>query len=215
VKRRIVLLGPPASGKGTQAELMKARYALPVTSPGAMLREERRRGTPLGLDAEKLTSQGSLLPDATIVQLVEAWLEQNDASFIFDGFPRSLGQADALQLLLERKGAPLQAAISLDAPLEILQARVAGRLVCLSCGQIVAVGLHVPASSAPCPACGGELGRRSDDTPEVLARRLEEYRQKSEPVLAYYADRHLLYRIDSSGTPASALAAIAEIVEAA
>jgi adenylate kinase len=214
VKRRIVLLGPPASGKGTQAALMKARFQLPIASPGAMFREQKRLGTELGLEADRLTSRGSLVPDELVVRLVEAWLEVHDGGFIFDGFPRSLGQADALEELLTRRGTPLDAAISLETTLETLQARVASRLVCLSCGHIVAAGLQVSTSDVPCPECGGKLGRRSDDTPEVLTRRMEEYREKSEPLLDYYEKRNLLHRVESSGRPEAVFASICAILEA-
>jgi len=207
------LLGPPAAGKGAQAELMQAAFHLPITSPGAMLREEKRLHTELGAEAEKLTSQGRLLPDATIVALVQGWLGQHDTQFIFDGFPRSLGQADALESMLAEREAPLDVALALDAPLSVLQQRVARRLVCLECGQIVAAGWQVEGPGSPCPRCGGPLGRRSDDTAETLLIRLQEYREKTEPLLGYYSQRGLLKRVDSAATPDEVFKSIAAIVE--
>lgn len=215
MKRRIVLLGPPAAGKGTQAALMKARFQIPVTSPGAMLREEKRLGTQLGIDADKLTSQGSLVPDAMVCRLVASWLELNTDGFIFDGFPRSLGQADALEEMLVARGTPLQVAISLEVPLEVLQHRVASRLVCQKCGHIVAAGLQVSTHDEPCPQCGGSLGRRLDDNAEILARRMIEYRDKSLPLLEHYAGRDLLHLVESSGPPESVFKSICDILEAA
>jgi adenylate kinase len=201
VKSRIVLLGPPASGKGTQAELMTAHYGIPVASPGAILREETRNGTKLGLEAETWTSQGKLLPDAIIGDLVRNWLDARDSQFVFDGFPRSLGQADALEKMMSDRNTPLEIVLALETNLQTLQNRVANRMVCTRCGQIVSVGWHVESASAPCPKCCGELGRRSDDTPEALAIRMVEYYEKTEPLLEYYASRGLLCRVDGMQTP--------------
>lgn len=214
MKSRIVLLGPPASGKGTQAELIAARHGLPITSPGAMLREEKRAGTPLGVEADKLTSQGKLMPDDLIVGLVSHWLKQHDGGFIFDGFPRSLVQARALEELLAARGTPLDAVILLEADLETLQTRVAGRLVCGKCGQIVSVGLQVSQSTDCCPRCGGELGRRTDDTPEVLAARLVEYTEKTLPLIEFYLARGILQPVDSTNHPDVVFAAVQAILEA-
>jgi adenylate kinase len=215
VKRRIVLLGPPAAGKGTQAALMKARYQIPVTSPGAMLREEKRLGTQLGIEAEKHTSQGSLVPDEMVCRLVGAWLGQNNDGFIFDGFPRSRGQADALENMLTARGTPLEVAISLEVPQEVLERRVLSRLVCLDCGHIVAAGLQVSTMDQPCPDCGGKLGRRQDDTAEILAHRMVEYREKSLPLIEHYLGRDLLHVVESSGPPETVFKSICEILEAA
>src|SRR4051812_25163193 len=148
--------------------MIESRYQIPITSPGAMLRDERRQQTPLGLEAAQLTSQGKLLPDAIIVRLTETWLDTHDAEFVLDGFPRTIGQADALESMLAIRQTPLDVAFALEANLETLQKRVASRLFCMSCGAIVSVGLHVPDAASPCPKCGGLLGRREDDSPETL-----------------------------------------------
>ncbi|RYD71209.1 MAG: nucleoside monophosphate kinase [Verrucomicrobiaceae bacterium] len=213
MKKRIVLLGPPASGKGTQAELISARYRLPITSPGAILREERRLGTSLGIEADRLTSKGMLMPDEIIVELVERWLFQNGSAFIFDGFPRSLGQAESLERLLAVRGTPLEAVLALEADVEILEARVAHRMMCSNCGRSLSVGLHIDSSSDPCPSCGGVLTRRSDDTPETLAVRLQEYAEKTEPLSDYYASRGLLHRIQSTARPEVVFESIRAILE--
>jgi adenylate kinase len=197
VKRRIVLLGPPASGKGTQAELIRSRYRFPIASPGTILREENRAGTPLGIDAGKLTARGELLPDVTILALVERWLEANDGEFVFDGFPRTIGQATTL-----------------EADLPTLQQRVQNRLVCTHCGRIVSFGLDVSEPGAPCPNCGGELSKRSDDTSETLDRRMVEYVEKSGPVMAFYTGRGLLHRIDAMKTPGQVFDVVMRILEA-
>jgi adenylate kinase len=193
--------------------MIAARYGIPITSPGAILREEKRIGSALGVEADKITSQGRLLPDETVVGLIRNWLEHHDSEFVFDGFPRSRGQADALEELLRGRGTPLDAVLALEADADTLRQRVAGRMVCQKCGNIVAAGLHVESAASPCPKCGGPLGRRSDDTPEVLAARLKEYEAKTAPLLDYYEQRKLLRRVDSARTPDLVFASIASILE--
>ena len=207
------MLGPPASGKGTQAGLIEARYGIPVTSPGAILRKEKQSGTKLGLEADRLTSQGQLLPDQIIVDVVAAWLRDCDDQFVFDGFPRTLGQAEALEPLLEFRGTPLDVVIALEADLGTLQSRVSHRLICQRCGEIVSVGLHVAAETDPCPKCGGVLGRRSDDSLETLAARMVEYHEKTEPLIAYYKGKGLLQSVDSTRVPKEVFGSIIQILE--
>jgi adenylate kinase len=214
VKRRIALLGAPASGKGTQAEMIESRYHIPITSPGAMLREEKRRQTPLGLEAAQLTDRGKLLPDDVVVRLTEAWLDAHDSQFILDGFPRTIGQADALEAMLAKRGTPLDVALALEADLATLQKRVASRMFCVSCRGIVSVGLHVESAAAACPRCGGVLARRDDDSPEILAARLLEYEEKTAPLLGYYEQRGLLRRVDSAHPPDVVFQSIISILEA-
>ncbi len=193
--------------------MISARYSFPITSPGAILREEKRNGTALGLEADKITSQGRLLPDETVVTLVQSWLAQHNGEFIFDGFPRSRGQADALGDILQKRNTPLDVVIALDAGLDTLRSRVASRMVCTRCGQIVSAGLQVEGPESSCPKCGGALTRRNDDTPEVLDARMREYAEKTEPLIAYYEERRLLRRVDSTRTPDLVFASIASILE--
>jgi adenylate kinase len=178
-----------------------------------MLRQERRAGTELGLEAERQTSQGRLLPDEIIVDLVSAWLKEGDDQFVFDGFPRSTGQANALEELLAKRETPLDVVIALDADLNTLQSRVVHRLMCKDCGEILSIGLHVASESDPCPKCGGILVRRSDDSLETLAARMVEYRDKTEPLLEYYDNRKLLRRVDSSQLPEVVFASVSRILE--
>jgi adenylate kinase len=213
VKRRIVLLGPPAAGKGTQAEKIEARYKIPITSPGAILRDEKRAGTELGIEADKLTSQGKLLPDTIVVSLVRHWLSAHDGAFVFDGFPRSIGQAEALEAMLDERGTPLEVVIALEADFATLERRVAGRLMCSVCRLIVSIGLHVGSTDDPCPRCGGPLARRSDDTPEVLAERMRQYHEKTAPLLGFYETRGMLRRVDSSRDPEVVFGDVAAILE--
>ena len=193
--------------------MIRSKYAYPVASPGSMLRKEKSAGTELGIAADKLTARGELLPDQTIVALVSAWLTQNNGSFVFDGFPRTVGQAEALDEMLEGRNTPLDLVIALEATLETLQARVRNRLVCLNCGEIVSAGWQVADVNTPCPKCGGKLGKRSDDTPETLTRRMREYQEKTEPLLGFYSERRLLRRVDTADRPERVFDAIARFIE--
>ncbi|MDQ3623060.1 MAG: nucleoside monophosphate kinase [Verrucomicrobiota bacterium] len=212
MKRRIVLLGPPASGKGTQAEMISATFQIPTASPGAMFREEKRAGTSFGLETDRLTSRGLLVPDEIVCGVVRSWLEKHDGEFVFDGFPRSAGQADSLEATLAERHTPLQVVFSLEADRATLEHRVLNRLVCSVCRTNVSIGMHVPDPGAPCPKCGGELIRRSDDTAETLALRMREYAEKTRSLIAYYRERHLLRAIDAARPPEVVFAALSAIL---
>jgi adenylate kinase len=213
VKRRLVLLGPPASGKGTLAEALHARFHLPVASPGAMLRAEKAAGTPLGLEADKLTREGRLLGDTLINAVVHTWLAHEAAEgFIFDGYPRTLGQAEALDQMLAERGSRVDAALLLDASPETLRRRVEQRALCSGCGHIVSLGMHVPDTNAKCPRCGGVLHRRNDDNAETLEFRLREYAAKTAPVAGYYEKRGILHRLNTERPPEQVLASTLEIL---
>lgn len=178
--------------------MMASRCQIPRVSPGALLREESRAGTEVGRRAEEFTRDGRLVPDDVICDLVHSWLDRNGSEFIFDGFPRSLGQARDLDADLQRRGMALDAVILLEAEISVLFERVMGRLVCTACGKNFSKGADVAAGSTDCPACGGSLGRRNDDSPEVLENRLREYAQSTEPLIAYYEERGLLHRVNAN-----------------
>ena len=193
--------------------MIEARFKIPTASPGAMLREERLAGTALGVEADKLTGGGQLLPDPIIFGLVKAWLEKNNGSFTLDGFPRTLGQAAGLDELLEDRRTPLQAVINLEADLAILQERVRNRLVCRKCRRNVSIGLHVSRPDDACPTCGGPLTRRSDDNPDALGVRMRQYAAKTTPVATYYENRGLLHRVDATRPPADVFRHVTKILE--
>src|ERR1700730_4082332 len=139
---RMVLLGPPASGKGTQAELIQKRFGIPATSTGAILRGEAKGGTPVGVAANKIINRGGLAPDGLILQLVAEWLDKI-GSFLFDGFPRTVAQAAQFELVLDNRSAGLELAIFLEISGETIRARMLRRLICSNCGKVISIGRHV------------------------------------------------------------------------
>lgn len=151
----------------------------------------------MGKEADRQTRGGNLVPDDVIMTLVEGWLEDRDGRFIFDGFPRTLPQARALNGVLEKRGTPLDRVILLDLPEETIRERVRNRVVCGDCGWVFNLGFHVDSMETPCPACGGKLTRRADDDPDALARRLEVYHAKTEPLIPFYENLGLLARIEA------------------
>jgi adenylate kinase len=196
VKRRIVLLGPPASGKGTQAELIRRTFQIPVTSTGAILRQEAKRGTPLGLQIQTIITGGQLAPDELIMEVVAVWMDASDGSFGFDGFPRTLPQAIGFDTLLDRRQQPLELALFLDVSEETVIRRMSTRLTCRTCGKAVTVGRQVQSKTDPCPNCRGVLEVRTDDNREALVTRLVEFRKKSLPVSDFYREHNILAVID-------------------
>ncbi len=193
--------------------MITARYRIPSASPGSMLREEKEAGTPLGIEAGKLTSRGQLVPDKTVNELVAHWLAKHNSEFIFDGYPRSIGQAEGLERMLAERGAPLEVVLSLEADFATLQARVQSRAVCSRCRRNFSIGLHVTSLDQPCPVCGGALVRRADDTLETLGLRMREYADKTEPLIAYYSKRGLLCAVDATRTPEEVFASVTKILE--
>jgi adenylate kinase len=214
VKRRIVLLGPPASGKGTQAELIQRRFGITATSTGAILRAEAKRETAAGMAAAKIISTGSLAPDEMVLELVAAWLGQIDGSFLFDGFPRTVKQAERFETLLCQRRSPLEIAILLEVSEPVIQARMLRRLTCSKCGKVISIGRHVRDANDPCPNCGGRLEVRDGDNLSALARRMEEYREKTVPVTDFYHSRGILARVDASRAGESVFKDVSELIVA-
>jgi len=193
-----VLLGPPASGKGTQSELIQRKFHIPVTSTGAILRREAKLNTLVGREAGRIISKGALAPDDLVLALVGQWLDQHREAFLFDGFPRTLPQAVEFEKILQARQTPLDLAIFLEASESTIAFRMAHRLTCSNCGKVVSIGRHVQSASEPCPNCGGKLEVRSDDNHAALALRLEEFRKKSLPLIDFYSVRNLLVTVDAN-----------------
>lgn len=190
-----MLLGPPASGKGTQASLLGAAFGIPYTSTGAMLRQERVKGSEIGAQADAFTSRGLLFPDELALRVVSQWL-QGRTRFILDGFPRTLGQATSFEKALADRGLPLDVAYLLELPEDEIRARMLGRLTCQDCGAVFNEAFHGVTLSTPCPQCGGVLARRNDDTEEALNHRLKQYHSQTGPVVEYYEKAGILKTIN-------------------
>jgi adenylate kinase len=195
LKNRIVLLGPPASGKGTQAALLGTVFGIPHVSTGEIVRNERAKGTPIGIEADSYASRGLLFPDELAIRFVGQWLGSH-SRFIFDGFPRTLGQATALSGLLESKSLDLHTVYLLELPDSEVRARMLGRLTCSSCGAVFNETFHKISAADPCPKCDGVLARRRDDTLEALDHRLAQYHEFTKPITDYYEAAGILKKVD-------------------
>lgn len=193
---KLILLGPPAAGKGTQAERITERYGIAHISTGDMLRSEIAAGTELGRMAKSLIDEGNLVPDDMIIAMVEKRVKMDDCrgGFLLDGFPRTIAQAEALAELAE-----IDAVLDIDVDSEIIIDRVCSRRVCPSCGhsQSVKTG-EGEGGNESCAKCGGALVRREDDTPERMRHRLEVYRERTLPLIEYYTEREKLVPIDGA-----------------
>jgi adenylate kinase len=198
-KQRILLLGPPASGKGTQADRLAKAFGIPHVSTGALLRSECSRGTALGIEADSWTSRGLLVPDELAVRIVAAWMAENGPRFLLDGFPRTVGQASHLDEALIRATAPLDLVVFLDLGDEEIRCRIIDRLTCAGCGATFGASLHGLKTGDACPLCGGELIRRNDDTESALAERLRVYRESTLPVVTHYREKFptIFHRLDA------------------
>jgi adenylate kinase len=214
VKRRLVLLGAPGSGKGTQAEMITRQFGVPVTSPGAILRREKDLGTPLGLETAEILQSGGLVSDKIIVELIEDWLRLHGGhGFVFDGFPRTLPQAESLSSILTRLRTALDLAIWLEVSEKTVRDRISGRLQCRSCGFTTSVTSAKFAERPVCPYCDGPLVRRNDDDTAVLQKRLLEFETKTQPLASYYAKMSILHRIDGNRDRETVSADISRLIE--
>lgn len=197
---RIVLLGAPGSGKGTQAQRLQSKYGVPQVSSGDLLRDAVARGTELGLKAKAVMDAGQLVGDDIVLGLIRDRLSKPDAAkgFILDGFPRNTVQANSLNALLDELGQPLDAVLLLDVRRETLMQRLAGRRVCSKCGSVYNVHT-LPAGTTTCAKDGTELYQRADDKEEVIGKRLEVYEQQTRPLVEHYSDLGLLRAIAGEG----------------
>lgn len=199
---RLVFLGAPGVGKGTQAELLAARYRLSKISTGDILREAVRSKTSLGLEAKTFMDQGKLVPDYVVIGLVREKLEElgSTAGFILDGFPRTTAQAEELAKLLESKGQRLDRVINFLVPRDEVIRRLSGRWSCPACQAVFHVDFAPSQREGICDRCGEMLIQRSDDRRETVEARLTVYEQQTAPLIAYYRQRGLLSELDASGS---------------
>ena len=213
---RLVFMGPPGAGKGTQAKAVAAHYGVPHVSSGDIFRGEIERKTSLGLKIRSYLDSGTLVPDAITVGAVAGWLRQADGArgWLLDGFPRTLGQAEALDRALAEEGRKLSAVVNLEVDDESIVERMSGRRVCPKCGHSYHVLYIKPRVEGRCDACGADLRVRDDDRPETVRQRLATYQKDTAPLMDYYARQGLLVRVDGSGSLDEVRARLFEQLEA-
>ncbi|MEG1821736.1 MAG: adenylate kinase [Clostridiales bacterium] len=195
---RLVLLGPPGAGKGTQAASLVDKYNIVHISTGDLLRAAVKEGTPLGLEAKGYMESGQLVPDSLILGLMEERIRKEDCQegFLLDGFPRTPAQADALAEMLKKLGQELDAVLNIDVPSEKLMERLTGRRVCKSCGATYHKVFNPSAKGESCEKCGSALYQRADDTEETVKARLDVYQNQTAPLIAYYTNVSLIKNIN-------------------
>jgi adenylate kinase len=199
----LVLLGPPGSGKGTQGERLQEDFRLPYYATGNILRAAVEEETELGRTAKEYMDRGDLVPDEVIIGVIVERLEGPEAAdgFILDGFPRTTPQAEALDRELDRLGRRLTAALLIEVPEDEVVRRLGGRRTCVKNGHVFHVEFDPPTQEGICDIDGSRLVIRDDDKPDVIRRRLEQYEEKTEPLVAYYDEKGLLRRIDGTRSP--------------
>lgn len=199
---RLVLLGAPGAGKGTQAKKLIEKYGIPQISTGDILRKAVADGTPLGKEAKVIMDKGELVPDKIVLGLVEERVKQADCKkgFILDGFPRNTAQAEALDKLLNDLQMPLDSALSVDVPKEDLMKRLTGRRTCKKCQQMYNVYYSPPKKGAICDKCGGELFQRGDDKEETIKKRLDVYDAQTAPLIDYYSKKGIRKSVMGTGS---------------
>lgn len=198
---RLVLVGPPGAGKGTQAQFIAAHLAIPKISTGDIFRANVGQGTELGLVARKYMDAGDLVPDEVTIAMVRDRLAEDDAAegFLLDGFPRNVPQAETLDKMLHDMGTALDVVLELVVDDDEVIRRLSGRRTCRACGHIWHVEFDPPAQTGTCDHCGGELFQRDDDRPETIRHRLEVYTAQTAPLVSYYAEKGILVGIDATG----------------
>jgi adenylate kinase len=197
----LIFLGPPGAGKGTQAKNIIAAYNVPQISTGEILRAAIKEGTEIGKQAQSYIEAGDLVPDEVVVGIVDERLKHDDCNggFLLDGFPRTIPQAEALEKKLSAAGKNIDHVVSLEVPEEELLARLTGRRICKACGQEFHVKFKPTAKEGICDLCGGETYQRADDNEESISKRLTEYKNQTQPLIAFYKERNCLRPIEGLG----------------
>ena len=198
---RLVLVGPPGAGKGTQAQFIASHFAIPMISTGDIFRANVSEGTELGVEARKYMDAGDLVPDEVTIGMVEDRLGQDDAQtgFLLDGFPRTVRQAEVLDDLLKQLEAALDVVLELVVDDDEVVRRLSGRRTCHQCGHVWHLDFDPPGTDGICDRCNGELFQRDDDREETIRHRLEVYADQTSPLIGYYGERGLLRGVDATG----------------
>lgn len=197
---KIILLGPPGAGKGTQAKSISNKYSIPHISTGDIFRKNISEKTPLGIEAKSYIDKGHLVPDEVTINIVQDRLEQEDCKngFLLDGYPRTVKQAESLKNFLKEKGDKLDTALLIEVPKEYIIERMTGRRVCLSCGASYHVKFNPTKVEGKCDICGGVVIQRDDDCEETVNERLGVYDAQTQPLIDYYKEQDLLSEVDGT-----------------
>lgn len=201
--KKVIFLGAPGSGKGTQAQRIAARFAIPHISTGDMLREAVKKGTELGRKAEPIMKSGGLVPDDIMVGIIRDRLGEPDAAggFVLDGFPRTVEQAEKLDQIVDGNGVDAPKVLHLSVPDEMIVRRIVARRSCSTCGAIYHLENSPPVKEGVCDRCGSALVTRADDTEEAVRRRLEAFHRQTIPVVEYYRSKNVLQDVDGTQAP--------------
>ena len=196
---KIVLLGPPGAGKGTQAKSFSNRYSIPHISTGDIFRKNISENTPLGVEAKSYMDNGQLVPDEVTINMVKERLKEDDCKngYLLDGFPRTVSQAEALESFLNERNESLNTALLIDVPTDFILERMTGRRVCPSCGASYHIKFN-PAVDGKCGLCGTEVVQRKDDTEETVKERLDVYKEQTQPLIDFYKEKELLSVVDGT-----------------
>jgi len=197
---KIVLLGPPGAGKGTQAKSISNRYSIPHISTGDIFRKNISEETPLGIEAKQYIDNGQLVPDEVTINMVKDRLTWEDCKngYLLDGFPRTVAQAEALQEFLESRDEKLDTALCIEVPSSFILERMTGRRVCLSCGASYHIKFNSPAVDGVCDVCGDNIIQRKDDVEETVKERLDVYERQTQPLIDFYKEKNLLSTVDGT-----------------
>lgn len=200
VNLKMILLGPPGAGKGTQAKSISDKYLIPHISTGDIFRKNISEKTPLGIKAKEYIDKGQLVPDEVTIDIVKDRLQQEDCKngFLLDGFPRTVNQAEALDQFLSSLGKDIDNALLIDVPKENILERMTGRRVCISCGASYHIKFNPTMVSGKCDKCGGEVIQRKDDTEETVGERLKVYDNQTQPLIDYYKKQNKLLTVDGT-----------------